>query len=266
MDDVLQRLLRHDRVVVALALAVVISLSWVYILAGAGMGMDGFEMTRHTLMNMDMMQPAVWTPAYIILMFFMWWLMMLAMMLPSATPVILLASALNRRAQPNQNPFGPAAAFAAGYMLAWAAFSVIAVAVQWLLQKGGVLSGMLYLTTPQISSVLLIVAGVWQFTPWKQSCLRHCRGPVEFLTRHRRKGSYGAVVMGAHHGLYCLGCCWFLMALLFVGGVMNLFWIAGLAIYVWVEKVTVAGARFSRIMGAVLIVWGLYTGLSATLI
>jgi predicted metal-binding membrane protein len=257
VSDGLQRLLRHDRIIVALALALVAIASWIYLLMGAGMGMSGFEMTRHTLMKMDMMEMAIWTPAYAALMFFMWWLMMVAMMLPSATPIILLATALNRRADSDRSPFGPSAAFLAGYLLVWSVFSLLAVLLQWTLQKTDLLSGMLYITNPILSAFLLMIAGVWQFTPLKQSCLRHCRGPIDFLTRYRRPGIPGGIVMGVQHGLFCLGCCWFLMVLLFVGGVMNLYWIAGLALYVWIEKVMVAGVKFSRIMGAILILWSL---------
>jgi predicted metal-binding membrane protein len=262
VNDRLQRLLRHDRIIVVLSLALVVTASWIYLLMGAGMGMSGFEMTRHTLMKMDMMATASWTPAYVALMFFMWWLMMIAMMLPSATPMILLATALNRRADPEHSPFGSSSAFAGGYLMVWAAFSLLAVFLQWWLQQTGLLSGMLYITNPTLSALILVVAGAWQFTPLKQSCLRHCRGPIDFLTRHRKPGNIGAITMGAQHGLFCLGCCWFLMVLLFVGGVMNLYWIAGLAIYVWVEKAMVAGVKFSRIMGAILILWGLVLGLT----
>jgi predicted metal-binding membrane protein len=114
-----------------------------------------------------------------------------------------------------------------------------------------------------LSAALLVIAGAWQFTPWKQACLRHCRGPVEFLSQHRRPGRFGTLIMGMHHGLYCLGCCWFLMLLLFVGGVMNLYWIAGLAIYVWMEKIMVVGQKASRLTGVALIIWGVVIVLSS---
>jgi predicted metal-binding membrane protein len=250
-------LLGRDRLVVAGALVVVSLLSWGWMLAGAGMGMSGIEMTRHSLMKMDMTANARWDLAYATLMFFMWWIMMVAMMLPSATPVILLAAALNRRSDPERKPYGATAAFTSGYLLAWAGFSLVAVAAQWALQAAGLINTMMQSLADGLTASILVVAGAWQFTPWKYACLRHCRGPVEFLTQFRRPGHTGALRMGAHHGLYCLGCCWFLMALLFVGGVMNLFWIAGLAIYVWVEKLLPGGELAARIMGAALIAWGL---------
>jgi predicted metal-binding membrane protein len=240
-----------------MSLFLVAALSWGWILLGAGMGMSGWEMTRHSQMDMDMMGDVVWDLPYIILMFFMWWIMMIAMMLPSATPVILLATALNRRAEPGKAPYGPASMFVTGYLLMWAVFSMFAVTLQWLLQETGLISGMLRSKAPVFSAILLIVAGAWQFTPWKYACLKHCRGPVEFLSQNRRPGNSGALIMGAHHGVFCLGCCWFLMVILFVGGVMNLLWISGLAIYVWIEKVLPAGEMASRIMGGLLIAWGI---------
>ena len=127
--------------------------------------------------------------------------------------------------------------------------------LQWFLAANELISGLMQSTSREFSATLLGIAGLWQFSPWKQSCLRHCRNPVEFLTRHRRPGSRGALIMGSTHGLYCLGCCWFLMTLLFVGGVMNLLWVAGLALYVWVEKMMPGGEWLSKVMGVLLIAW-----------
>jgi len=220
------------------------------------MGMTAFEMTRHSRMSMDMMEPPVWSTAYIALMFFMWWIMMIAMMLPSAMPTIMLAAALNRRSTADRPPFGSTGLFATGYLLVWAGFSMIAVGAQWWMQQNGWLNNMLVGQSPAINGCLLLLAGVWQFSPWKLACLRHCQSPVEFLTRQRRAGKSGALQMGLKHGGYCLGCCWFLMALLFIGGVMNLYWIIGLAIYVWVEKMLPVGLHLDRLMGAILAVWG----------
>lgn len=257
MAELLARILRRDRRVVGIALILLAALSWAYILAGAGMGMSGLEMTRHSSMGMDMMPKGAWDLDFIVLMFLMWWIMMIAMMLPSATPMILLAAALNRKSDSGHHPFGSTGAFTLGYLLAWAGFSAIAVAAQWALQESALISGMLRSTSANLSAFLLLAAGTWQFMPWKHACLRHCRSPVEFLVHHRRKGNAGALWMGFHHGLYCLGCCWFLMALLFVGGVMNLYWILGLAIYVWMEKILPQGERMAGVLGAILILWGL---------
>ena len=135
MTEWLEHALRRARQVVVGALVAVTVLSWVYLLAGAGMGMSAMEMTRHSMMPMPMMQRTTWDLSYAVLMFFMWWLMMIAMMLPSATPMILLATALNRRSQMEQAPYGSAAAFTAGYLLAWALFSLLATGAQWWLER-----------------------------------------------------------------------------------------------------------------------------------
>jgi predicted metal-binding membrane protein len=257
MSKALESILRHDRKVVAASLLLVTITCWIWIFSGAGMGMSGIEMTRHSQMSMDMMPAPIWNASFVLLMFFMWWIMMIAMMLPSATPVILLATALNRRTEASKKPFGSTVSFTTGYVLVWAVFSAMAVLAQWALQESGLISNMLASKSDVLSTGLLVIAGAWQFTSLKNACLRHCRGPVEFLTQNRRKGNFGAILTGAHHGLYCLGCCWFLMALLFVGGVMNLYWIAGLAIYVWVEKVIPTGEIVGKVMGGLLIVWGI---------
>lgn len=256
MNRLIEDLLKRDRLVVAMALVTVAGLSWAWLMAGAGMGMNALEMTRHSLMDMPSARPAPWSPAYAVLMLSMWWIMMVAMMLPSVTPVVLLAAAVNRRARPGQAPYGSSAAFVTGYLLAWGGFSLLAVAMQWGLERTGLLNAMGVSTSQRLAGALLLVAGLWQFSPWKQACLAHCRQPVEFLSQHHRPGQRGALLMGAHHGLYCLGCCWFLMVLLFVGGVMNLRWIIGLTIYVWVEKAAPGGPLLARVLGAALSAWG----------
>jgi predicted metal-binding membrane protein len=251
--------LRRDQVVVVGALLLVTALSWAWLLAGAGMEMSAFEMTRHSMMDMPLARPAPWSFQYAVLMFFMWWIMMIAMMLPAATPVILLAAALNRRSTVDTPPYGSSLFFTAGYLLAWGAFSLLATACQWGLERLGLMNAMMVGSNTIMTGLILIIAGLWQFSPLKQACLSHCRSPVEFLSGHRRPGNFGALFMGAHHGLYCLGCCWFLMGLLFVGGVMNLYWILGLVIYVWVEKMMPGGLLVSKLMGVFLIAFGLFT-------
>jgi len=237
----LESILRRDRRIVMGGLVLLVAVSWGYLLAGAGMEME----------------PVQWTPGYALLMFMMWWIMMGAMMLPSAAPVILLVAALNRRARPERRPYGTAGSFATGYLIAWAGYSLAAVAAQWWLTQNGLLSAMMQTTTAQLAGAFLIAAGLWQFTPMKDVCLRHCRSPVQFLTERRRKGNRGGLAMGMEHGTYCLGCCWLLMALLFVGGVMSLIWILGLTLYVVGEKLLPAGERMGRLAGAALLLWGL---------
>lgn len=240
----LEGALRRDRRVVVASLVLVAASAWAYMLAGAGLDMDAPVTTPE------------WTLTHTAVVLAMWWVMMIAMMLPSAAPVILLATALNRRSHAAAQPFGAAGFFTAGYLAAWLLFSLAAAAAQWMLAGSGVLSHSMDSASTALSAGLLIGAGLWQLTPVKQACLRHCRSPVQFLTRHRRPGNAGAVAMGMVHGSYCLGCCWFLMALLFVGGVMNLYWIAGLALIVLAEKSLPRGYWFSRATGAALVAAG----------
>ena len=241
----LQKLLRRESAVTFVCLALVIALSWTYILTGAGMQMG---------MSAMMARPA-WDLGYSLLMFFMWWFMMIAMMLPSAAPMILLFAFLNRK-----NAKGPphaVAAFISAYVFVWGGFSVMATAFQWGLEESALLSPSMYSADLIFGGALLIAAGVWQLSPLKHACLRHCRAPIEFFAHGWRTGVGGALRMGLEHGAYCLGCCWVLMALLFYGGVMNIWWIAGLAIYVLIEKIIPAGHWIGRGVGALLVVWGL---------
>ena len=255
----LEYILRRDRKIVIACLLIASASAWLYILSGAGMGMSMLEMTHpgETGMDMDMVMPQTWSSGYAVMMFFMWWIMMIAMMLPSATPIILLSAALNRRSSSDTAPYGSSAVFAFGYLLAWAIFSLVAVVFHWVLEQSGLLSMLMESASGVLSGMLLILAGAWQFTPYKNACLTHCQSPVDFLVRYRRSGNWGALLMGLHHGYYCLGCCWFLMALLFVGGVMNLYWIIGLAVFVFVEKSLGGGRRLTRISGGLLILGGI---------
>ena len=255
----LERLLRRDRQIVVIALVSVAVLAWVYTMWGVGMGMNAFEMSRMpwASANGQIMTMPSSGLSYMFVLLAMWWVMMVAMMLPSAAPTILLTAALNRRSTSDYPPYGTALFFSMGYLLAWLFFSLIAVVGQVVLENKGLFSTMMYSKSTYLTAGLLIAAGVWQFSPIKQACLRHCRSPVEFLTRHRRPGNRGALMMGLHHGTYCLGCCWFLMALLFVGGVMNLYWIAGLASFVLIEKLVPKGLWFGRIAGAGLFITGI---------
>jgi predicted metal-binding membrane protein len=284
----LEAVLRRDRAVVIAALVAVIVAAWAYILLGAGTGMSAFEMTGSPLgapadvgmdseapmtmdqpdMTMDQpdmamgdgmmmaMAPVAWTPGYAFLMFFMWWTMMMAMMLPSASPMILLFARFNRSQREKGAPYVPTAVFALGYVLVWAAFSQVAVTVQWSLERSGLLSSMMASTSVTLGALLLIAAGAYQLTPLKYACLKHCRSPLFFISHHWRPGEWGALRMGLEHGAFCTGCCWFLMALLFYGGIMNLFWIIGLALFVLAEKVAPAGHWVGWIMGVGLIAWG----------
>jgi predicted metal-binding membrane protein len=253
------------------ALLAVTLLAWSYLLAGAGMntaGMDmagvdmaGMDMAGMVMKNMDAggdtmtMMPPHWTAGYTIMMFLMWAIMMVAMMLPSAAPAVLLATALMRQ-RGGSAPFGPTGLFVAGYLVIWFGFSLIAVLLQWGLNRAGLLSAQMTSLSVALSGGLLIATGLYQLTPWKRACLIQCRSPFDLLTRYWNRGRLGPMLAGVRHGLFCLGCCWMFMALLFVGGVMNILWIAGLAILVALEKLLPAGPRISQAIGALLMVAG----------
>ena len=248
--SLLEAVLRRDRAVTMVALVIVIALSWLWIALGAGMGMSAIEMTR---MPRDMvMAPAAWSAAYAGLMFLMWCVMMVAMMLPSAAPVLLLFARIGRDGAAERR-WTPTACFAAGYLAAWAGFSVIATTLQWGLERSGLLSSMMATTATWLGAAILIGAGLWQFAPLKHICLRHCRSPIGFLTTHWQAGAFR---MGLAHGAHCLGCCWFLMALLFFGGVMNLWWIGGLSAYILLEKSMPLGHWLGCVAGVGLVLWG----------
>ena len=261
IDATLEAAVRRDRLVVITALIAVIVLSWTYLLVGAGMGMSALEMTRMLQLGMAAMTPAIWTAGYAVLMFFMWWVMMVAMMLPSAAPMILLFATVNRKQRETGHPHIATSIFAVGYLAAWAGFSVVAVTLQWGFERTGILSPMLVGNNVIFGGILLLAAGVYQLTPIKHACLRNCRSPLLFLIAHWRPGTRGALRMGLVHGVFCVGCCWFLMGLLFFGGVMNLYWIAGLALFVLFEKTIPAGHWLGYASGVVLLVWG--TGMLA---
>lgn len=267
-----ERVLRRDRLVVMVGLIVLTFLAWIYILAGAGTGMPAWHMVSlslfpHRLGDVPMdamtMHPGMWSPGYWLIMLLMWWVMMIAMMMPSAAPMILLYARATRHAQAGgrlQPGIVPTATFAGGYLLVWLAFSVAATALMWLLERSGVLSATRMASTGGwFSAALLIGAGIYQFSPVKNACLNVCRTPAEFLSRRWKPGNSGALRMGLEHGAFCVGCCWVLMALLFVGGVMNVLWIAVLALFVLAEKVAPQGPWVSRAAGAMLTVWGLAT-------
>ncbi|HSW13488.1 MAG TPA: DUF2182 domain-containing protein [Solimonas sp.] len=197
-----------------------------------------------------------WSAGYALAILAMWLAMMTGMMLPSAAPTLLLYGRICRHSAI------PTATlqvhlFAAGYLLAWGAFSVLATLLQWALSASALLNPMMELATPQAAAVVAIAAGIYQWTPAKQRCLAQCRSPAAFISRHWRPGPAGALQLGLRHGAWCLGCCWALMLLLFAGGVMSLAWIAGLTAWVLAEKLLPGGLLLGRAGGGLLVGWGL---------
>lgn len=246
MSEVAEAILRRHRTVTIGSLATLALIAWAWIASGAGMGMAAHGMAGHA-MAMD------WTASRVALTLAMWWVMMIAMMIPAAAPVVLLygRAALAHDIEPRSGPF------VLGYLLAWLGFSILAVALQAALERSGLLASMeMAVTSRWLAGGALVAAGAYQLSPAKEACLAHCRNPADFLWRHFRPGAAGAMRMGLIHGAYCVGCCWMLMVLLFVVGVMNLAWIALLTLMVAGEKLLPRGPLLARIGGALLILWG----------
>jgi len=249
----LERVLKRDRAITALGLAAIAALAWCNTILIASMG--GGDMAG-AASHMAMPQDQSWSGVDFLLMFAMWMVMMVAMMLPSAAPMILLFAGANRKHQQAQDPYLPTSLFAGAYVVVWAGFAAMATLANWALHSRGLMTSMTGRALPLWGGGLLIAAGVYQFTPLKLACLNKCRGPLAFLMSEWREGRLGTFVMGLRHGGYCLLCCWALMALLFVLGVMNLAWIAVLAAFVLIEKLASSGPWLSRASGLLLIGWG----------
>ena len=249
-EPILPLILRRDRLPAIVGLVGVTALAWLYLVRMAHdmAGMGG--MTEMAQMAMPMIEP--WSAADWLAMFLMWAVMMVGMMLPGAAPMILIYDRVRERQEARGASLAATGVFALGYLIAWALFSVGATAAQWALEQAALLSPMMVSASPWLGGGLLIAAALYQWTPLKHACLIHCRSPITFLAHHWRPGNPGALRMGLHHGLYCIGCCWVLMALLFVGGVMNLLWIALLALFVLLEKVLPQGELFSRLSALLL--------------
>jgi predicted metal-binding membrane protein len=238
-------MLKRDRALVAIALAGIAALSWAYLIY-MDWGM------RHMEIGMQMViMPAMqnWTAWDLLLVFLMWTIMMVAMMVPTASPLILLFAEVERRRNEKREPFLATGKFLLGYLTVWTGFSALATLAQWGLLTVALLSPMMESTSKAFGGVLLLIAGLFQWSRLKYSCLAHCQSPLGFLATEWRGGSWGAFRMGLKHGSHCLGCCWALMCLLFAFGVMNLFWVAGLSAFVLLEKIAPAHQKVSRISG-----------------
>ncbi|MGH6807334.1 MAG: DUF2182 domain-containing protein [Ensifer adhaerens] len=285
VDTALETFLRRDRVIVAVSLLALIGVTWLYILwlatgmdamavmPPSGDGMSGvmtMDMGAGDDMGMDMSPGAMasmadvnlrpWNASTFAYAFVMWAVMMVGMMTPSATPMILLYARVGRQAALDDKPFAATGFFAGGYLSAWILFALAATLGQWLLEAALLLTPMLASASRVLSGVILISVGLFQWTPLKDACLRQCQAPLLFIQNHGgfRREAGGAYRLGLLHGLYCVGCCWALMALLFIGGVMNVLWIAAIAIFVLGEKVVPGGRMLSRIAGALIVMAGLW--------
>jgi predicted metal-binding membrane protein len=245
----LEAVLRRDRIVVLAGLAAVTLVAWAYLvhLAWKTRTLGTMDMAR----DMAMPQLQSWGAFDLLPLFVMWTLMMVAMMVPSVAPLILIFARAHRQKRGGR-AVGSAAILLLGYLLVWTAFSVLATLTQWGLHSAAIVSPMMVSTSSVFAGLLLVAAGVFQFTPSKRACLVRCRSPLSFLMSEWRDGRWGTLVMGLKHGAYCVGCCWLLMALLFVAGVMNLLWVGAIAVFMLVEKAASQGEGLGRIAGAAL--------------
>jgi predicted metal-binding membrane protein len=248
----LENVLKKDRFIVVSGLFIISILAWLYII---------YLYRQMEVMDMDALFFAMpmtpeWAATDFVLMFVMWLVMMIAMMTPSVAPLVLLFARVNRQRKKQENPFVPTSYMFTGYFMVWAAFSGLATVLQWLLQQLSWLNPDMIITNKILGSVILVTAGIFQFTSLKHTCLSFCRSPFDFITRYWKEGRKGAIMMGIRNGAYCVGCCWVLMVLLFVSGVMNILWVALIAIFVLVEKVTPKSRWISYAAGCLLIIYG----------
>ena len=251
----LTAVIKRDRLVIAAGIAVTAGVAWWYTIYEARR-MDLTGVCACLGMKMGGPDLAAWTASSLLPLFLMWAVMMLAMMLPSAAPMILMFAAVARNRRRAARPYAPVAVFVAGYVAVWSVFSVVAAVAQWLLHRAALLSPTMASSSALLGGTLLLAAGVFQFTPLKRSCLTRCRSPLEFITTRWRDTRGGAFRMGIEHGAFCAGCCWALMALLFVLGVMNILWIAALTIVVALEKVLPRANWWNAASGVLLACWG----------
>jgi predicted metal-binding membrane protein len=246
-----------DKAFVVAGLTGVVACAWAYLIP-ASLDMYG---------RMDgpaaWMMEATWDADYLLLIFLMWAAMMVAMMLPSALPTLLIFHTAVRNDPQVRSPSRSMFAFVAGYILAWSGFSLGATLLQWGLAEAALLSPMMVSASPWLGGAILIVAGVYQWTPIKSACLQQCRSPLAFLMEHWQPGMSGALRLGLRHGLHCVGCCWALMLLLFVGGVMSLLWIGAITAFVLVEKLVPYRVQGGRLSGLALVLAGAWVLASA---
>jgi predicted metal-binding membrane protein len=239
----------RQRLAILLGLGGACALAWLYLLR-----MDADMKSAMAAGVACELHP--WSAGDALLTFLMWAVMMVGMMVPSAVPMSLLFASVSRKAAGQGTAVAPTFVFVAGYVAMWTLFSVAATALQWALERSALLSPMLASTSPWFGAALLLAVGLYQWTPWKNACLDHCRAPAGFFAEHWRPGIAGAFRMGIAHGSYCLGCCWLLMGLLFFGGVMNLLWVAGLTLFVLIEKLVPRGDLLARAAGVALLLAG----------
>jgi len=246
----LRDLPRRDFLAISFSLGGVTLLCWSYLVL-----MDR-SMRSPEYLEMATLRIQQWSTGYFWMMLSMWAVMMVGMMLPSVSPMVLIYAAVARKSEEQSMPVASTGAFTLGYVVIWIVFSLLATIAQWGLDQAALLSPMMVANSPWVGAGILVVAGIYQMLPVKDACLKHCRSPIYFISTHWQSGKIGALKMGLSHGVICVGCCWVLMLLLFVGGVMNLVWIASITIFVLLEKVLPLGDTGGRWMGMVMIAGG----------
>jgi predicted metal-binding membrane protein len=245
---------RRDRLLISICIFLITALAWAYLLY-LDRHMSASMANQKMMAEMGMTVDMPWTTADVLFTFAMWAVMMVGMMAGAAAPLLLLFGAAHA-ARGQRGTSTAVLMFGLGYLAVWTGFSACAAVAQWALHQAALLSPAMATSSPRLGGILLITAGAYQLTPWKNRCLTHCRSPLGFLMTNWREGKPGALRMGLSHGAYCLGCCWALMAVLFVVGVMNLLWVAILTVFVLVEKIMPAGAMVSRAAGAAMVLAG----------
>ena len=251
----METILRRERLIVGGCLAAMAILAWLYLFHSKA-AMPGMDMSGMDMPGMVMPGLQAWAPSTVLLLFVMWAVMMVAMMLPSATPMLLAFLAVNKQRRAAARPYVPVSIFLFGYLAVWTGFSAVATLAEWGLHQAALLSPAMAATSPTLNGGLLVAAGIFQWTPLKRTCLKGCRSPLSFLMSEWREGATGAFIMGLRHGAFCVGCCWVLMALLFVAGVMNLFWVAVIALFVLAEKILAKGELLGHVAGIALVMAG----------
>jgi len=245
-----------DKKIVISGLFIVAAIGWVY--------MFYMAWAMNHMHIVDMWMPPrggarPWTPFDFFMLFFMWLTMMIAMMTPTVAPMVMMFTTVSKSKKQKQQPYAPTWLFLLGYLLAWMLFSFIVSLIQWPLHETGLLNPMMDSRSYILSGGILVLAGLYQFTAFKNACLHQCRSPLGFIMTAWKDGHIGALRMGFHHGAFCVGCCWALMLILFAVGVMNMLWVILITLFVLLEKVLPFSPRVTRnVTGVGLIVWGSY--------
>ena len=246
--SILEKSLSNDRLIVLAGIAIVSVISWAHM---AGMTIEGQSLAPHHPVHH-------WSGSTLLSHFIMWIVMMVAMMLPTAGPMILTFATISRGQREKKQPYVNTSVFLVAYILVSIGYSLLATFLQWWLYSHAMLTALGASNSNMLSGLLLCIAGVYQWSSLKHACLRFCRNPFNFLMGNWREGSTGALHMGFKHGLLCTGCCWALMALMFVGGVMNLLWMVVITAVILIEKVAPRGDIFAKIAGVAMITSGIY--------